>query len=229
MNRVDRLFGLLVFLQSKRYVRAEEIGERFEISVRTVYRDMKALSELGIPVVFEPHRGYAIMHGFFLPPVSFTTDEANALLLSEQLVRGFADSSIREHVGTALTKVKAVLRTSQKDEAEDLGNRMHVQLPGRLMSDVDHLAALQRAITTRTCLRIDYSNAEGIASERTIEPVGLIFYAFAWHVIAWCSLREAYRDFKVIRIARLEETTVPFTKAHTVNIADFIRELPVSF
>ena len=89
MNRIDRLFGILTLLQSKKYVPAEKIAERFGISVRTVYRDIKALGEQGIPVSFEQHRGYFIVQGYFLPPVSFSTEEANALLLVQSMVSGF--------------------------------------------------------------------------------------------------------------------------------------------
>src|SRR5688572_6257305 len=112
MNRIDRLFGMLTMLQSKKYVTAEQLSDRFGISVRTVYRDVKALGESGIPVSFEPHKGYYVVQGYFLSPVAFTTEEANALLLSESLVAGFADKTIRTHFGTALSKVKTVLKTS---------------------------------------------------------------------------------------------------------------------
>ena len=91
MNRIDRLFNILTVLQSRKYVSAEFLSEQFDISVRTVYRDVKALSESGIPVTFEPHRGYCIVPGYFLAPVAFTSEEANALLLSESLVSGFTD------------------------------------------------------------------------------------------------------------------------------------------
>ena len=97
MNRIDRLLGILILLQSKKFVQAEKIAERFHISVRTVYRDIKALVELGIPVSFETQKGYFVVQGYFLPPVSFSGEEANALLLSESLVYGFADKSIQVH------------------------------------------------------------------------------------------------------------------------------------
>src|SRR5215213_11860846 len=97
MNRIDRLFGILTFLQSKKYVPAEKIAEKFDISVRTVYRDIKALCEQGIPVSFEQYKGYFIVQGYFVPPVSFTSEEANALLLMEFMVEGFADRSIYTH------------------------------------------------------------------------------------------------------------------------------------
>ena len=101
MNRIDRLFGILVLLQSKKYVTAEAIGEKFGISVRTVYRDVKALGEQGIPVSFEQHRGYFIVQGYFLPPVSFSFEEASALLLMENLVYGFADRSVHKNYSSS--------------------------------------------------------------------------------------------------------------------------------
>lgn len=122
MNRVDRLFGILTLLQSKKYVTAERIAESYNISVRTVYRDVKALCEQGIPVSFEPAKGYFVVHGYFLPPVSFTTEEAGALMLMESILAGFADKSIRMHYAAALGKVKAVMRRSQKEKMEVLQN-----------------------------------------------------------------------------------------------------------
>src|SRR5437868_15167126 len=110
MNRIDRLFGILTLLQSKKYVTAEKIADKFYISVRTVYRDIKALGEQGIPVSFEQGRGYFIVQCYFLPPVAFSSEEANDLLLMEQVVKGFADKSIRIHYSNALNKIKAVLR-----------------------------------------------------------------------------------------------------------------------
>src|ERR1044071_5148751 len=106
MNRIDRLFGILTLLQSKKYVTAEQIACRFEMSIRTVYRDIKALGESGIPVSFEPTKGYYIVQGYFLPPVSFSTEEANALMFMEAIAYGFSDKSIQTHYSNALTKVK---------------------------------------------------------------------------------------------------------------------------
>src|SRR5437868_8761376 len=107
MNRIDRLFGILTLLQSKKYVTAEKIADKFGISVRTVYRDIKAMGEQGIPVSFEQNKGYFIVQGYFVPPVSFSCEEASALLLMESLVSGFADKSIQTHYSSALNKIKA--------------------------------------------------------------------------------------------------------------------------
>src|ERR1700759_4519825 len=103
MNRVDRLFGILTLLQSKKFVTGEKIAEKFGISIRSVYRDIKALNEQGVPVSFEPYKGYFVVSGYFLPPVSFTSEEANALLLLEPIASAFTDKSIHHHYSSALT------------------------------------------------------------------------------------------------------------------------------
>ncbi|RZK22028.1 MAG: HTH domain-containing protein, partial [Flavobacterium sp.] len=156
MNRIDRLFGILTLLQSRKYIAAEKISERFNISVRTVYRDIKALTEQGIPVSFEQHKGYFLVQGYFLPPVSFNTDEANALLLVESLVNGFADNSIRSHYSTALTKVKAVLKNSQKEKLETMNQHIKLQIPERLTFNFGYLSTIQIAISDKHIIEIDY-------------------------------------------------------------------------
>src|SRR4051812_41757904 len=143
MNRIDRLFAIHTYLQSRRYVTAEAIAEKFGISVRTVYRDVKALCESGVPISFEPTKGYFIVQGYFLPPVSFTTEEAAALLLMEGATRIFADKSIQKLYSDALTKVKSVLRSSQKDGMDILTASTGIQLPSCMEANYDHLATLQ--------------------------------------------------------------------------------------
>src|SRR6185503_6252309 len=149
MNRIDRLFGILTLLQSKKYVTAEKIAEKFQISVRTVYRDIKALGEQGIPVSYEQPRGYFIVQGYFLPPVSFTSEEANALLLMETVIDGFGDASIRKHYSTALHKIKGVLRGAQKEDVETLSNHMRFQMPACMVHNFEYLSLLQTAIASK--------------------------------------------------------------------------------
>lgn len=229
MNRIDRLFGILILLQSRKYVTAEKIANQFGISVRTVYRDTKALSEQGIPLSFEPHKGYFIVQGYFLPPVAFNSDEANALILMERFLAGFSDKSITQHYTTALNKVKAVLRTSQKEKLEKLNEHIKLQLPERLTNDVEHLSVLQNAISAKCIIEIDYKNNKDEISKREVEPIGLIFYAFSWHLIAWCHLRREYRDFKVNNIINVKCTEVPFIKSEHMALNDYMKMLPVNY
>ena len=110
--------GIVTVLQSKKYVTADFIAEKFGMSVRTTYRDIKALSEIGIPVAFEPNKGYFIMQGYFFPPVSFTQQEANALILLESVAKRFGDESIQKHYSSALHKIKATLKGQQKEKVD---------------------------------------------------------------------------------------------------------------
>lgn len=228
MNRIDRLFGILTLLQSRKYVTAERISEKFDISVRTVYRDVKALGEQGVPVSFEQHKGYFIVQGYFLPPVAFNSDEANALLLMETLVAGFADQSIATHYSSALNKVKAVLKNSQKEKLEVMSNNIRMRLPDCVRPNFSYLSILQQALSSRLILEIEYKNNKGESSLRKTEPIGLVFYAFGWHVIGWCHLRKEYRDFKVSRIVSIRLTDFPFTKSDHMPLNDYMKVLPVA-
>jgi predicted DNA-binding transcriptional regulator YafY len=229
MNRIDRLFGILTFLQSKKYVQAEKIAEKFKISVRTVYRDIKALCEQGIPVSFEQHKGYFVVQGYFLPPVSFSSEEANALLLMEGLVNSFADKSIKTHYSNLLNKVKTVLRSSQKEKLEFLDNKIKLQLPPCTINDFEYLSSLQNAISSKTLVELDYKNNKEEVSKRQVEPVGLVFYAFSWHLIAWCHMRNDYRDFKVSRILKVTNQGSPFQKTDHIELNDYMKLLPVDY
>lgn len=229
MNRIDRLFGILTLLQSKKYVPAEKIADKFDISVRTVYRDIKALCEQGIPVSFEASRGYFIVQGYFLPPVSFTSDEANALLLMEAVAYGFGDKSTQSHYSSALSKVKAVLRDPQKDKLEHLDKNIRLQIPAMFRNDFDYLSTLQNAISSKVVLEIGYKNNKAEVSKRRIEPIGLVFYALSWHLIAWCHMREEYRDFKVSRITGVVSTEQSFLKTEHIDLNGYIKMLPVNY
>ncbi len=222
MNRIDRLFGITTMLQSKKFVAAEQLADQFEISVRTVYRDIKALCEQGIPVSFEHGKGYFLVQGYFLPPVAFTKEEANALLLMEKMIYGFADKSIHTHYATALNKVKAVLRGPEKERIEQLTSQMKIRVSDHFAGNFDYLATLQSAISDRHIIELEYRNNCGITTVRQAEPIGLVFYAAAWHIIAWCHLRNEYRDFKVVHILSLKATGIPFRKEQHTSLNEYI-------
>ncbi len=229
MNRIDRLLGMLTLLQSKKYVPAEKIAAKFNISIRTVYRDVKALVELGIPVSFETNKGYFVVQGYFLPPVSFSSDEANALVLSEALVYGFADRSIQKHYSTALNKIKAVLRSSQKDTVDTIDISTKMQMHPKLAMKVDYLSTIQQAIGNKNIISIEYKDSKDVVSRRDLEPIGLVFYAFNWHLIGWCHARNDYRDFKVERITYLRNSGEAFKKKSHMELSEYMKTLPVDY
>lgn len=229
MNRIDRLFGILLLLQTKKYISADKIADQFQISTRTVYRDIKALLEQGVPISFEQPKGYYIVQGYFLPPVSFTSDEANALLIMERLVSRFGDKSIFTNYTSALNKVKAVLKHTQKEKLELLNESIKFQLnPEWFNDEFDHLSHLQNAISDKCIIEIDYQNQNKESSKREVEAIGLIFYAYNWHLIAWCHLRKEYRDFRVSRIVKVRNLNLPFRKTDHMQVSEYMKVLPVN-
>ena len=233
VNRIDRLMGILTVLQSKKFVQAEKISEKFSISIRTVYRDIKALTEIGVPVSFENGRGYFIVQGYFLPPVSFTNEEANALILMGAVAQRFSDKSIKKHYETALNKVTAVMRGGEKDKAEQLQEQIKMFVPENCPYTVDnnyeYLTTLQNAISARNVLEMHYQNNNEEISKREVEAIGLIFYAYNWHLIAWCHMRNDYRDFRVSRILRVRDTQSVFRKTDHIDINDYMKGIPVNY
>ena len=205
MNRIDRLHAILTHLQSKKRVTAQEVADRFNISLRTVYRDVKALEESGVPVIGEAGSGYTIMEGYRLPPVMFTQEEASALLLGAKLAEYLSDESIKKHFNAALFKIKAVLRTSDKEHMDQLNDNIVVL--SRLPADDSagrYLVDLQKALGDKKVIQIRYQSGQDAVTERTLEPIGLCHYGQAWHLIGWCHLRNGYRDFRVSRIQQLQ-------------------------
>jgi predicted DNA-binding transcriptional regulator YafY len=230
MNRIDRLFGILLLLQTKKYISADKIADQFQISTRTVYRDIKALLEQGVPISFEQPRGYYIVQGYFLPPVSFSSDEANALLIMERLVSRFADKSIFTNYTSALNKVKAVLKHAQKEKLELLNESIKFQLNHEWVNEeFDHLADLQNAISGKYLIEIDYQNQNKESSKREVEAIGLVFYAYNWHLIAWCHLRNEYRDFRVSRIVKVRNLEMPYRKKDHMALNEYMKLLPVDY
>jgi predicted DNA-binding transcriptional regulator YafY len=225
MNRIDRLFGMVTLLQARRYVPAELLAEHFSISVRTVYRDMRALGEQGIPVSFEAGRGYFLVPGYFLPPVSFTPEEASALLLLETLGATLADHSVQPLVAAALQKVRAVLRPADQARLTQLDHSIQLAVPEYQEHHTQHLAPMQQAIAGHHVLELAYHDKAGHATQRRVEPIGLVFYNFTWHLVGWCQLRQAYRQFRVSRVQQLTATSLPFTNPAPLSLLAYLASL----
>lgn len=226
MNRIDRLTAILVHLQSKRVVKAEELAGRFEISLRTVYRDVKALMEAGVPIGSEAGKGYFIVDGFHLPPVMFSPDEASAMLLAGKLVEKMTDQSIRQAFESALLKIKAVLNTQEKDRLESLEDHIEVwrrkqdppsEFPNKFLTEI------QEAVVQKHTLQMAYfSPGKNQVTARLVEPIGLFYYGTAWHLIAWCQLRKDYRDFRVDRIKEMKNTGQSFSNTNLLSLKQYI-------
>jgi predicted DNA-binding transcriptional regulator YafY len=211
MNRIDRLTAILIYLQTKRWVTGAEISKRFDISLRTVYRDLKALDEAGVPIGAEAGKGYFLVEGYHLPPVMFTRAEAGALLIAGKLVDKLTDSSVRKQFQLASNKIKAVLPTTEKDVIEELDNRVEVLFTPVSERDGyanNYITDIQQALTNNKCLLIDYDSfySREKTKNRLVDPLGLVYYSNTWHLIGYCKLRNDMRDFRVDRILSLKIT-----------------------
>jgi predicted DNA-binding transcriptional regulator YafY len=232
MNRIDRLTAILIHLQTKRMVAAKEISERFGISLRTVYRDIRALEDAGVPIGAETGKGYFIVEGYHLPPVMFTRDEAGALLLGAKLVEKYSDSSVKEHFESSLYKIKSVLKTKDKDYLDTLDAHIEVLDANRSRREGfpdNFLSHIQSLVGEKKVIKINYhSNYKNEITSRLIEPIGLCFYSSNWHLIAYCRLRKEYRDFRVDRIKEAIATDILFDPNRHDSLQNLIQTIVVS-
>jgi predicted DNA-binding transcriptional regulator YafY len=221
MNRIDRLLALILYLQSRRTCTAEAMADHFGLSVRTIYRDIAALGEAGVPILAEAGIGYSLMKGYLLPPVNFSEQEAYALSTGVMLAQRMTTHSYNEKMQSALDKIKAVLPNEAKHRLELLAKGMATpQTDHPLQAD---LSVLQQAIARQQLLSFDYQNANQTQSSREVEAAGLVFYLGRWHLIAWCRLRQDYRDFRTDRIQNLQLHSEQFQARSDFNAKDFLQ------
>jgi len=220
--------AMVLRLQGRRVVRAEDIAAHFEISVRTVYRDISALGEAGVPIMAEAGVGYSLVKGYHLPPVMFTAEEASALSLGAKLVENFTDASLRKQMESALLKIRSVLPRDRQDYLDRLerstavvARRPHA-IP-RLSSEA--LIPIQRALAERRVLALQYQGGQRReVTQRLVEPLGLVYYADNWHLIAYCRLRRDVRDFRTDRILRLQLQNEVFSGHADFSLKRYLEE-----
>lgn len=210
MNRTDRLVAMVLHLQGRRVVRASELAEHFGITERTVYRDIAALGEAGVPISGEAGVGYSLLKGYQLPPVMFTAEEAVSLFVGGEMVKQFTDASLQAPMMSAMDKLRAVLPRDRQDHVERLVARTMIygQSSRRAAPEAAGqrwLLPVQQGLVLRRVLRMCYQGRDREEETvRDVEPLGVAFYDGAWYLVGWCRLRVDYRHFRIDRIRRLE-------------------------
>ena len=220
--RLSRLTEIITQLQSKRLVTAPYLADKYGVSIRTIYRDMRTLERSGIPILTEEGRGYSLMEGYQIPPVMFTENEANALVTAEQLIRRNKDGSLVEHYSNAVAKVKAVLRSSQKEETDLLSKRIAFSTNFSEQRTSNLLMKVQSAISKRNLLKIDYHSLQGQMTTRVIEPFAFYSTQENWLLIAYCRLRVEFRVFRLDRVKQLIVQTDLF-EPHDLTLESFFK------
>jgi len=199
---------------------ATELADKFSVSVRTIYRDIRTLEQAGVPILTETGKGYSLMEGFKVPPIMFTESEANALILAEQLVLNNKDASFIKDFTEAIGKIKAVLRYNEKHKVNLLAERTRYSQNVNRERTSNNLSTLQFALTNFLQVQIEYLNEEGKTSSRIIEPFALLSTQENWLLVAWCQLRSDFRYFRLDRIQHLKLLSEKFTP-HQMTLQNF--------
>jgi predicted DNA-binding transcriptional regulator YafY len=200
MNHLSRLLSILTILKSKRIVTAPELARRFDISVRTIYRDINKLEASGVPIMTVEGRGYAIMDGYVVAPIMFDEMEVNALITAENLIAKTNDDSLIKHFDLALEKIKSVLKSPLLSKGALLNSKMLVLRNKTEEGKSASLSYIQSAITNFRLIEINYQAPEKETIRRKIEPLAIYWTDERWVVVAWCHLRQDYRSFRLDRI-----------------------------
>lgn len=220
MLRLDRLTSILVQLHSRRTLRAQDLAAHFGTSLRTIYRDIRTLTDAGVPIEGEAGAGYRLMDGYRLPPVMFSREEALACLTAGKLIQKMADHGMGSAYSAALAKIRSVIPAEDRDNLEAIEQRIEVWPNPRYQHLHDPvprnlLQPLLASMSNRKALSICYLKPDDTQpTERTVEPVGVYFQSGGWYMAAWCLLRQDYREFRLDRIQALQLSATPFGRVH---------------
>jgi predicted DNA-binding transcriptional regulator YafY len=220
MRRADRLFEIIQILRRRKLVRAQDLAEKLEVSERTIYRDVRDLMASGVPIDGEAGVGYILRGGYDLPPVMFSEQEIEALVLGARIVQAWADPKLAAAAEDVLAKVESVIPDRL---------RLHMAETA-LLAPADHLAEpitidpgeLRAAIRARRKVHFGYRDAEGQVTERAAWPLGMAFFGPVWILASWCELRQGFRSFRLDRISELRVLGETFDPEPDRTIDDFL-------
>ena len=221
MRRADRLFDIIQVLRRRKLVRAQDLAERFEVSERTIYRDIRDLMASGVPVEGEAGVGYIMREGYDLPPLMFDEQEIEALVLGARIVESWADPKLAEAAANVLAKVEAVVPEKLRRHMAETS----------LLAPPDHFAerisidpaALRQSVRRRQIVRFRYRDGAERRTERSVRPLALAFYGPVWLLVSWCELRQDFRSFRLDRMSDLRMLDDIFRLERGKTLQDYLR------
>ena len=226
MRRADRLFLIINALRGRRTaLQARQLAETLGVSLRTVYRDVADLQLSGVPIEGEAGVGYVLRKGSDIPPLMFTADELESLVVGTRFVRAFAGEKLAAGAQAALVKIEAVLPPQLRERA----SRTRIYAP--IWRDEESVAfaaridQLHAAIENQHVLRLRYRDEVGRESEREVEPLCLAFWGGKWTLGTWCRLRQDFRNFRPDRIAQMEDTSEVFQGGPNRDLASYLQAM----
>ncbi|SDS14803.1 Predicted DNA-binding transcriptional regulator YafY, contains an HTH and WYL domains [Paenibacillaceae bacterium GAS479] len=229
MNKTDRLLAIVLELQGRQVVRAEDLAALFETSVRTIYRDIQALSEAGVPIIGTTGTGYSLMEGYFLPPISFTIEETVTLLVGTDFIEQRFDDEYRVKVNAARRKIEATLSESVRNETSRIRKALRLLAPIKRAApsfERENLDKIRRAILDGRKIRFHYlkritDSTGNNHSDRTVAPYGLVLVEGSWMLVAHCDLRQDIRHFRLARMTRLVNLEDRFKPLVHFNLGEY--------
>ena len=222
MSRAERLLDLIQVLRRHRQpVSGRALAQELGVSIRTLYRDIASLQAQGASIDGEPGVGYVLRPGFMLPPLMFSEEEIEALVLGARIVKSWADAELARAADDVLAKVESVLPQRLKERIPDatlFAPAFHIR---RAASEA--LQPLRGAIRDRAKVRFAYEDRKQERSARTVQPLGLFYWGATWSLGAWCELRRDFRNFRVDRMSELKILDEKFKPEPGRTLVDFFR------
>ncbi|MBB6521374.1 helix-turn-helix transcriptional regulator [Pseudoteredinibacter isoporae] len=222
MNKAERLLKLLTLLQSRRRaITAAQMADKLNVSERTIYRDIQALELSGVPISGEAGVGYMLQAGSTLAPLMFNESELEALILGVRMVQAWGDQGLADSADQALDKIRAILPDRQHYLHSIAEETLIVPDLERDQS-TRHSQELRRAIKQQEKITIDYQDEKQQSSQRTIWPLGLVYWGKVWTLVSWCELRADYRSFRIDRIQGLENSGETFETSDEISLKHYL-------
>lgn len=217
-KRFDRIVDILIQLQSKRIVKAHELANRFDVSLRTIYRDIKSLEQAGVPIIGEAGTGYSLIDGYRLPPIVFSKEEAMSFIGAEKLMEKFMDQKLITNYKSAIYKIKSVLKAHDKELVSNIEDQIEMTKSSYNIFNKEVPHALQsflESLGNKRQVQIHYTGVkDSFSQSRIIEPIGLFHENGFWYIAAYCLNRLDYRQFRADRVDNLKVLDSNFSKQH---------------
>ena len=230
LNRTERLFALILLLQNRPNMTSKELAEHFLVSRRTIFRDLRALSESGVPLTYAEGGGYEILEGYQLPPLMLSAREAATLLMGTEFMKLQPDASLREDAGQVELKIRSVLPEEVREYIDTLKNRTVLDpywlySPEDVEGEKGRWYELSEAVANQKSVIMEYLvQSRNELTKRTVDPLGLVYYTDHWNLIAFDHLRKTVRNFRLDNIKSMHVLMERFEPPPGFDLAEFVKE-----
>lgn len=221
MRRADRLFQIVSYLQGRRVaITAQDIADEFDISVRTVYRDIQDLITTGVPISGEAGVGYLLDKSYYLPPMSLDVNELEALMLGAAMVSSWTDEAMATSASSLILKIKNVLGAEDREAFS--GTALFAPPSRAKLPWTIDFSFLRHAVRQKHKLALDYADEEGRVTLRIVRPLSLVFIGPVWMMLAWCEMRQDFRHFRLDRMRAANATGEVFIDTPETSLRTYL-------